>query len=82
MVGPAARRSRANKQARLVQRTVCFISDAGNWGLGKGKVVDVCPKADCPPATAPNKLGVRDFIDRVGWGAVCRKSTVISKSHL
>ena len=68
MVDSAAHRSKANKQARLVERTVCFISDAGNWGLGKGKVVDICPKADCPPATAPNKQGVRAFIDRVGHG--------------
>ena len=25
---------KANKQARLVERKVCFISDAGNWGGG------------------------------------------------
>ena len=28
--GLAAHRSRANKQPRLVERKVCFISDAGN----------------------------------------------------
>ena len=27
--GPAARRSKANKQAVLVERKACFISDAG-----------------------------------------------------
>ena len=30
-VGPAACLSKANKQARLVERKVCFISDASNW---------------------------------------------------
>ena len=24
--------SKANKQARLVEKKVCFISDAGKWG--------------------------------------------------
>ena len=36
--GPAARGSKANKEARLVERKVCFISDAGNgggWGGGR-----------------------------------------------
>ena len=28
--------SKANKQARLVERKVCLISDAGNWGWGGG----------------------------------------------
>lgn len=36
----AARCSTANKQTRLVEREVYFISDLGNWGL------DICPKAD------------------------------------
>ena len=30
--GPAAHCSRASKQDGLVERKVCFISDAGNWG--------------------------------------------------
>ena len=51
-----------------MERKVCFISDGGNWGLGKGKFADVCPKADYPPATVLNKQGVRAFKDRVGWG--------------
>ena len=35
-VDPAAHRSKANKQARLVERRVCFISDASNRA-GEGK---------------------------------------------
>ena len=30
----AARRSKAHKQSRLVEKNVCFISDAGKWGAG------------------------------------------------
>ena len=30
----ATRCLKANKQTRLVERKVCFISDAGNWGEG------------------------------------------------
>ena len=33
---PVAHWSKANKEARLVERKVCFISDAGNWGWGGG----------------------------------------------
>ena len=37
-VDPAAHRSKANKQARLVERRVCFISDASSWwGWGWGQ---------------------------------------------
>jgi len=46
----AACRSKANKQARLVERKVCFISDAGNWS--RGRVADVCPKATIPQCPA------------------------------
>lgn len=28
--GPSAHHSKANKQARLLERKVCFVSDAGN----------------------------------------------------
>ena len=62
--GPAAHLSKANKQDRLVERKVCFISDAGNlgggeWGAGcrhlsKGRLL--------PVATS----GARAFIDRSG----------------
>ena len=58
---------KASKQARLVERKVCFTSDAGNWG--RGRVVDVCPKADSPT----DKQGMRAFTDRSvcrGWGWV------------
>ena len=41
--GPAARRSEANKEAKLLGRKVCFISETGNWGWGHS-----CPKANCP----------------------------------
>ena len=46
--------SKANKQARLVERKVCFISDAGNC---RQKVAGLLP--------APNKQWVRAFINRV-----------------
>ena len=32
--GLAAHHPKANKKARLVERKVCFISDARNWGWG------------------------------------------------
>ena len=44
--------SKANKQARLVERKVCFISDASNCG---GCGVDICPKADSPHAFVNRK---------------------------
>ena len=44
VVGLAAYLSKANKQARLVERKVCFISDASNW-WGR---VDTCFKGDSP----------------------------------
>ena len=49
VLGLAARRSKANKEARVVERKVCFVLDAGNWrgeGWGRGTLV---PKADFPP---------------------------------
>ena len=56
--GPAACCFKASKQVRLVERKVCFISDAGNW-RGRWKVTDICPPT--------HKERVRTFIDRV-WG--------------
>ncbi|CAN0551180.1 unnamed protein product [Rangifer tarandus platyrhynchus] len=56
----AARCSKANKQATLVERKVCFTSDAGNM---MGRVVNICPKAR--PPLHPNKQGVRAFMDRL-----------------
>ena len=32
--GPAACHSKANKEARLVEREVCFISEDGSWRGG------------------------------------------------
>ena len=32
--GLVADRSKASKQPRWMERKFCFISDAGNWGLG------------------------------------------------
>ena len=69
--GPAACHSKANKQAKLVERKVCFISDASNWGEAGGH-----PSKGQLPAS--NKQGVRAFVDRVG-GVTCRNSTVIFK---
>ena len=48
----------ANKQSRLVERNVCFISDAGNCG---GRVPEICPRL----TPAPDKQGVRVFTDRI-----------------
>ena len=78
---PAARCPKASNQPRLVERKVCFISDAGNCE-GWGCVADICLKSDPTPR---DKQGGGAFIDRagVGWGQVtCRNSIVISKSHL
>ena len=74
---PAAHRLRGNKQARLVERKVCFISDACNCG---GRVVDIYPKAASPyPCNQWDKSFYRH---KWGWGTTCRNSTVISDSHL
>ena len=72
--GLAAHRSKASKQARLVERKVCYISSASNWW---GRVANICPKADSPH----DKQGVRASIDRVE-GVTCRNSIVISNRHL
>ena len=37
---------KANKQASLVEKKVCFISDVSNWGARRG--ADTCPKTDSP----------------------------------
>ena len=46
--GLAAHCSKANKEARLVERKVCFILEAGNQG---GRELDSCLKASCPSPT-------------------------------
>ena len=53
MWGLAAHHSKANKEARLVERKVCFISDAGNWGW---RVADTCPKSNFAPAPDSGSL--------------------------
>ena len=71
--GLAAHCSKASKQARLVERKICFISDAGNWRGGwEGRVADICPKANSPTPLA-DKQSVRAFIDRVGGGGYMQK---------
>ena len=74
---PAAHCLRGNKQARLVERKVCFISDACNCG---GRVVDIHPKADFP--YPHNQWGKRFYRPKSGWGTTCGNSKVISDSRL
>ena len=45
--GPAAHHSTACKEATMVERKVCFISESGN---GEGRA-DSCPNADSFPTT-------------------------------
>ena len=54
----AARLSKANKEARLVEMKICFILDASN-SAGEGEA-DTCSNADLPP----DYQGARAFIDR------------------
>ena len=61
--GLAACRPKANKQARLVERKVCFISDIGNWG---DRMADICPKADSPLLTSRGESFYRKMVG--GWG--------------
>ena len=69
--------SKANKQTMLVERKICFISDAGNW---RERVVDIWPKADFPQLAIS---GARAFIDvSERQGTTCRNSTIISDSLL
>ena len=65
--GLAAHRPKANKQARLVKRKVCFISDAGSCEKGQ-----TCPKAHSFLPPSPNRQSW-------GRGATCRSCTVIFK---
>ena len=57
--GPVSHCSKDNKEARLVERKVCFILDASNRGRGR---VDTCPKADFPHFT--DYQWARMFTDR------------------
>ena len=71
--------SKASKQARLVERKVCFISDAGNWRReGGGRLLS---KANSP--TPDKAAGENVYKQRWGSGGTPRRnSTVISHSHL
>ena len=61
MAGPAACHSKVNEQARLVERKLCFISDAGNWRWGEWRT-----SVQRLTTTPPDKQRVRAFIDRLG----------------
>ena len=78
---PAVFCSKANKEARLMERKVCFISVTGNWGwgfegVGTGRM-DSCPEVD-----SPHWYWMSKSYHRWRTGATCRKSTASSDSHL
>ena len=79
----AAHCSKANKQARLVERKVHFISDASNW---EGAGQETCPTANSPSTGDQwGKSLHRQKAVGVEGGrgkATCRNSTVISISPL
>ena len=78
-VGLAAHCSKANKQVRLVERKICFISD-GSKLEGEGWNTSV-QRLTPPQGTS----GARAFIDRswvAGMAATCSNSSFISDSHL
>ena len=56
-----AHHSKGNKQVRLVERKVCFISEQQPWA----RVADICPKACSLPLT--NRL-YRPSCRGGGWG--------------
>ena len=72
--GLGPRHSKASKQTRLVERKVCFISDAGNGGRGGQMSV----QRWTPPST-DNQGGKNIY--RLREGAICRNSTVHSDDH-
>ena len=67
--GLAAHRSEADKQARLVKRKMCLISDAGSWVGWVGALAHICPKAESPPPPPTDKHCVKSFYrQKVGEG--------------
>lgn len=70
----ASGRSKANKEARLVERKICFISEASNLVC----VCVSCPKANSPPLT----IGGQELLYRPREEAICRKNTFSSDGHL
>ena len=74
-VGLAAYRSKANRQARLVERNACFISDTSNWGEGEGG--RHLFKGWLPPSLLPTSRGWEPYRQSWGWSVTCRSNTVI-----
>ena len=62
----SACRLKVGEEARLVERKVCFILDAGTWGGGRMDLLTI--------------IGQNFYRQRKG--ATCRNSTVSSDSHL
>ena len=60
--GSAAGLSKANKEARLVGRKACFVSEAGNRRV-EGRAGS-CPKADLPssPPTTLLTISGQEFL--------------------
>ena len=70
MWGLAARCSKANKQARLVERRFCLISDVSNCG-GEGQLV--YPKVNCPLHLATGDHWGKSFYRQKGGGSYIQK---------
>ena len=75
--GSSCSHSEANKESRLVERKVCFVSEAGNLGWGKGGLLS---KSQLPHPHPHQSVG-KSFYRRME-GPTCRNSTVNSDSHL
>ena len=68
--GPAARSSKANKEARLVERKVCFILDASNRGGGGGGGGRQMPvqRPTSPPSPATPTIRGKALLQTEGGG--------------
>ena len=77
MCGSTARCSKVNKHARLVERKVCFVSNASNWG---GEEWWISVQRPPPPSDHWQPVGQEFY--RQKEGATCRNSTISSDSHL
>ena len=76
--GPAAHHPEANKQPRLVERKVCFISNASSWGEEGGGRLSKGQLTLSPLHWQP--VGI-ELLYTEGE-VTCRNSTVSSDSHL
>ena len=74
--GLAAHHSKANKQAKLVERKVCLFQMSETGGE---RVTDDCSKADSPHTG--NQWGKMFYREKWRGVTTCRNSTVISDSH-